>query len=409
MFRRISHPRLVQCRNHARRLLSSDEIRKSQAVADLRAFRNKTKTTKARNGTSDQPVNYRYRPGQENPLISTLWGTSSQEEKGEEDQVIAETKFVPFFDLVDEHMSLQHPDIVDLPSGQSSNIELLFGGSDRESDVPEQTASSKITGNDSVMDPRKSIMDAFQIKMGTIRQSAFQDEDFSQYKYLMEKMKSGGVLNGCRKPVSDWLLSNEKLIDYHLPLLSKCVHEGASTKDEFAFRDELAKQRTAFMKALNIDQEQYHKAVHCLVTIGRRCAKYGKTQAIRVAWEKVKEAGIAVTSDSLNTYLYVSSTFQNQSLSPNPLSSVMDLFGRQDKEMTNRNQSEGATLKKEVDVAEEVATFHDIMYPPSDQTISVRVKSIVSNGDGNAAEALLEQVSGIGRIARPSMQCRKTQ
>ena len=400
MFRRISHPRLFQYQSHARRLLSSDEFRKNKVAADLRALRSKTKTTKRSGNSNDHgPVNYRYRSGQENPLISTLWGKSLQEENEDENKVnLLETEFVPFFDLVDAHMSVPRPGISDMPLGQKSNIELLFDRIDQESHVPKQS-SSKIIETESDTGQRKSILDAFQIKTESKRQSAFLDEDFSQYMNLINDLKSGGILVACGQSISDWLQSDEKAIDYHLPLLSKYAQDGTNNADELAVRDELAKQRTAFMKALNIDDDQYQRAVHYLVTMGHKCAKFGKAQAIKVAWEKVKEAGITLKSDSLNTYLYASSTFQNRSLSSSPLSSVLHLFNREDSETANGltpTQSEGLPLKKEVDVAEEVAVFHDSMYPPSEQTISVRVKAMVSNGNGYAAETLLEQVSGIG-------------
>jgi hypothetical protein len=393
--------------------LSSDELRKSQAAADLRALRSKTKTTKRSANSSDQsPVNYRYRSGQENPLISTLWGKLSQEEEKEDKNKVnlLETEFVPFFDLVDAHMSMQRPGSSDMALGQKPSVAVLFDRIDQESDVTKQS-TSKVAENQVDKGQRKSILDAFHINTeSNTRQSAFQEEDFSQYMNLMNDLKSGGILVACGQALSDWLQSDQKVIDYHLPLLSKYAQEGTNNADELLVRDELAKQRTAFMKALNIDDDQYQRAIHYLVTMGHKCAKFGKAQAIRVAWEKVKEAGITLKSDSLNTYLYASSTFQNRSLSSSPLSSAMDLFGRQDKEMANgltRNLLEGAPSKEEVDVAEEVAVVHDSMYPPSEQTISVRVKAMVSNGHGHAAETLLEQVSGIRYTA--FMQFQQTQ
>jgi pentatricopeptide repeat protein len=38
----------------------------------------------------------------------------------------------------------------------------------------------------------------------------------------------------------------------------------------------------------------------------------------------------------------------------------------------------------------EVATFHDLLYEPTEKSISLRVKHLVANGNASAAEALLD-------------------
>ena len=62
----------------------------------------------------------------------------------------------------------------------------------------------------------------------------------------------------------------------------------------------------------------------------------------------------------------------------------------------NRRQSSGG-----IDLPEEVATFHDTLFNPTEKTLTLRIKALVQTGDARGAERLLEMmpVSVLMRIS----------
>jgi hypothetical protein len=44
-----------------------------------------------------------------------------------------------------------------------------------------------------------------------------------------------------------------------------------------------------------------------------------------------------------------------------------------------------------VNVPEEVATFNDLMYEPTEQSVTIRIKALVAKGDAHGAESLLDR------------------
>ena len=54
------------------------------------------------------------------------------------------------------------------------------------------------------------------------------------------------------------------------------------------------------------------------------------------------------------------------------------------------NQKEGGETEDTIDVASEVALCHDFLYDPSEQSTSIRVRMLVSQGRAKDAERLLD-------------------
>ena len=407
MLRRVSHQARLsaQCLHQSRRQLSSDQQRKSENAALLRATR-KSRTTPA-----DKPtVNYRYRQGQESSSsIASLWGAA------DDDTV----KFVPFFDQVDAHIADKRRggangagiNINQKSKNSKSTLDTLFDELDSadkatQQQQQQQQQQQRLILSDAVTGQRRSILDAFPIPAAPPRRSpnAFDEESCRQYKQVLQDKitKKGKIARSV--VISDWLQSEEKLIDYHLPALDRAVKEGAvSDPDDLEFRDDLEKQRMAFMMTLKINDDEYREALDVLVRVGRACAKQAKSLPLNVAWEKIKEGGFITNNDSLSNFLYVSSTYGTRPFAAGPMGSILDILdpiNRENSHDTNDTGTIEPEEESEVDVAEEIAAFHDNLYAPSEQSLAVRVKAMVRKGNAKAAETLLEHVSDLDATVR---------
>lgn len=323
--------------------------------------------------------------------ISSMWGVDMTTNG-------KPASFVPFFDEVDAYLSNPPRQDADPTTKENLSLETLFDDLDQDAayrDVSKKERP-KLLLNDDVTGRRRSILDAFPLPVSTETQTrsptAFDEEAFSQYAELMNK--TGWSHQS--KTVAEWLLSDKPLLDYNLATLQQIIRFGVSNADEFSFHDEVGKQRLRFMTALNISSEEYHDAVQSLVVMGHRCAKRGLSLPIKIGWEKIKEAGMLVPRDCLSNYLYVLVTYGIRPRSEGPLGSMMELFASANKERAS-NPSENGTPGSEdenevVDVAEEVAAFHDSLYGPTEQSLTIRVKAMIRRGKVEAANNLLNNV-----------------
>jgi hypothetical protein len=316
----------------------------------------------------------------------SLWGDDLDTEK---------KPFVRFFDEVDARIDAKRGERT-----RPSSLESIFDSLDKADLIPRTKNTDKIL-SDEATGERRSIFDVFPVPTPETKDTnpnVFDDDAFVQYETMVQDILGNdkSVKLGDATNMKKWLLQDEKIMDYHLPMLDRMVMEGPvfSSRDGLGFQDELKLQRVDFMKALDLNQKDYDMAEKVLEKVARFCAKEGKSLALDVAWHKVKEAGMQLKQESLSTFLHVTSTYpsvlQNRS---GPLSSIMDIID------PNRKGNEeepgvGATEKERqyIDITEEIAAFHDILYPPSEQSVTVRVKSLVRKGNARAAEELVETV-----------------
>ena len=386
MLRRLSrHHYLVgQCRRQVQHLSQDQEV----ARQELRATR-----PSRRNSATKETVNYRYREGEEQTTsIASMWG------KEEETSGVA-SSFVHFFDEVDAYMS--DPSSIGARSTKKKlSLENLFDEIDKDVAHNSNAVSKghKLLLNDDVTGRRRSILDAFPLPAGSEtparNPTAFDEEAFAQYTEIMLPLKRPHS----SEVVFDWLLSDTPAVEYNLPTLIQSISSGASDPSHLHFRDELEKQRLRFMGVLSITHEQYNDAARALVLLGRVCAKKGMALPVKIGWEKIKEAGILVDDDCLSNYMYVLVTYGIQTRSEGPLGSMIGLFDSLPKEHAAATTTEtgppgSGDESQGVDEAEEVAAFHDNLYDPSEQSLTVRVKALVRKGQAKAASNLLDQVS----------------
>jgi hypothetical protein len=257
---------------------------------------------------------------------------------------------------------------------------------------------------------QRSIFDTFPVHKPR-SPNAYEEEAFDQYcEVLKQTMDNKKFLRGhTSKPLAgekaqaviDWLMSAEPTLECNLPLLDKAIKEGLSDEElseaTDVLRRELKSQQDTFKDHHGWDTEQYRIAVGALRNMGGICARNASAPPLDVAWQKLKEVGYKMDKESLNNFLYVSSTFSIRSAPSygSKRGSVLDfLGGGGGYDLQDETEDETEESPKETaDVAAEVALCHDFLFEPSEQSVSIRVRMLVAQGNARAAETLLDQNS----------------
>jgi len=152
---------------------------------------------------------------------------------------------------------------------------------------------------------------------------------------------------------------------------------------------------------LTIEQinSQFFYAItdNILSALGRYCARRARSSPMIVAWSKIKESGLLLNKDAVSTYLYVVGTMNmgSDSFSGSGLGSIGSMYPLTDNKSTRGGNDvvDGKEEEDEADrflVPEEVATYHDLSTKPTESSISLRIKSLVSKGNVNSAQELLD-------------------
>lgn len=261
----------------------------------------------------------------------------------------------------------------------------------------------------------RSIFDAFPVPEPPPPKSpnAFEDEAYRDYIMIMEdllasdkfgrKHTSKPLEEGLLKEVEAWLRLDEKATEYDLPMMDSALSEGLPPlgKDQrIEFKNQLETQRNTFLESRKWNEKQYTTAKHALIGVGNQCARLARSLPLDVSWEKIKEAGMMLDNTSLDTYLHACTTYTGGRRRSRGLlggvtdSPIFDILGR-----TDERDDDAAEVDNNVaDLPEEVATFHDLLYEPTERSLSIRVSALVAKGDGKGAGELLNSfpVSAIG-------------
>jgi hypothetical protein len=158
--------------------------------------------------------------------------------------------------------------------------------------------------------------------------------------------------------VDGWLLSNAKVMD-RMPRLG--ITNDGTANSQKTFRFHMNEQKHLFLNCTSLTDAQYEFALRILTYMGDFCAKRKSSKPVLVAWYKLQEAGMVPRENCLSTYLYVLSSF--------------------DQDSTDASCA-----------AEQVATFHDALFEPNEKTVTLRIRTMTANDDAAAAEALLESI-----------------
>jgi hypothetical protein len=315
--------------------------------------------------------------------------------------------------------------------------------SPRQNNNNHNTTNSRrfaISGGDA---PRKSIFDAMSATANktattTPRSPNAYDQDtydeyLDQIEEIMEDPKF--LRKQTKNPLADedavsiieWLKAEEPVVSCNLPTLEKALSAGFSLssfsheKEEAAaseqLKQELQAQHDAFLKRFGWNEKQLDMAIGALGQIGRLCAKTASGAPLDIAWNKLKETGCCylIGQKTLINFLYVSSIFSSSVQLSNTMmssssqkgGSVLDFLYESSSEGKirssnkplkgnddNDNNADGASKEEEneepvVDLANDIAMCHDLLYGPSEQSTSIRARSLVAQGRAKEAEELL--------------------
>ena len=209
-----------------------------------------------------------------------------------------------------------------------------------------------------------------------------------------------------------WLRSGEPQVLLNLPSLRKALDEGLSPiqqttpdsgqkilKDRHtaAFRAEVKAQHDRFCEHLGWDEMQKKLAQSILFTVANRCAKEVLGLPVQVIWEKVKEAGVVADKRLLQVLLYVSATSSTGSLQKSAANgrllganSIMDILSKVNHDYAASSPNRDAPdANGAFDQVDEIALCHDLLFEPTEQTINIRSKLLVSQGKAVEADELL--------------------
>lgn len=140
----------------------------------------------------------------------------------------------------------------------------------------------------------------------------------------------------------------------------------------------------------------WFKAKKALARITHQGAKHGHTEIVPFVWYKMKQAGM-MDQNILHTMLYLASSRSSRTrrgarTNSHPrryelasTASVLDMLDDV-AQCSNSNQVDVTDS-----ITDEIATVHDILYTPTEQTIQVRVKRLVDHDQPHEAEELLEE------------------
>ena len=297
----------------------------------------------------------------------------------------------------------------------------------------------------------RPILDMFPVKRKR-SPNAYDKVSFDRYdevilekvmpnKKFLRKHTKQHITGERAQAVIDWLRSDEPSIDCDLPLITKAMQVGSAaglTAEEVAdsskiFQDQLREQRQRFLDHLGWDKIQYESAGSALLFLANICAQTADPTPLEVAWKKLKEAGFPMRQDLLHNYLYVMSMFSTRQTvmtqpfesghhrNVNAVGSILDFLsdaprkknGGDDGKQSNAGPSRVPTTPptsavdtiildddsraKDVDlehigedISLEVALCHDFLYDTSEQSLTVRIRKLVSMGQARMAEQLLD-------------------
>lgn len=154
--------------------------------------------------------------------------------------------------------------------------------------------------------------------------------------------------------VQDMLLSDKIYCESPLDIKGDESHPGSGPGPKNSLRQAMDERRDQILKATNFTEEQFDLAGKCIVLMGSMCAKEKIVPPMIVAWSKMKDIGIILKPNFIMTFLYV--------------------LGLEERYL---------------DVTLEIATFHDLLYSPTEKSVYLRTKALIAMDDPVGAEKVL--------------------
>lgn len=260
----------------------------------------------------------------------------------------------------------------------------------------------------------KSLFDIFKVpEAAPIRSpTAFEAIACDHYQDMLNEIMSNDkkfrrqhtakpIPDSLAHPVVAWLQSEEPTISQDLPSFREALHQGVQPLEPSskhnrcdAFVDETAQQRKRFVQAMGWDKQQFKMAQGTLMQLSNMCAKKANGRPVEVIWEKIKESGI-VDKKILHGVLYASATFSTGSNRRKRAKygrlAGLDVLDTEPRVHGHADDQE--ELEDLVDVTDEIAIYHDLLHNPTEQSINIRVRLLVSQDNAKAAERLVNDQS----------------
>lgn len=269
----------------------------------------------------------------------------------------------------------------------------------------------------------RSIFDVFKIPLAPPPRSpqAFDLDSYNEFCELLEKSlkkvdanadmqfitAAANISKEKKDKVLDWIRAEECLVPTQLELLQSSLTESMIVTCPAKFVSELKQQAQSFQNHMNLEDNQYNFAMQVLRRILTLCVDEHRALAIPVIWNKLKEAG-NLDKTTIDLVLKGCTTFSASILSRNS-----NLPGSHDfltHEAGTRELVDNIQQKKsvQVPVPEQVATAHDLLCDPTNQTISIRVRKLLNKRDSQGALDVIEKhmVCALWNVSNSNLRSR---
>lgn len=219
--------------------------------------------------------------------------------------------------------------------------------------------SSSISSTDNVMKEAETDEDI-----------AFLPSSFKEYQEILEELISSPKFLRKKDPNDVEIVKKHLFSNVNLPILTTTSSSSSDqTENRENLHQELSDQQKLFIQKTNFTKTHLDYMMRALTSLGDRCARLDRKIApLPIAWRKIKESGTILSQRSLNTFLYV---LQNDK---------------------NANNIDSQLIQEEIDEVEDIARMHDILYKPTEQSVSLRIKRMISKGNAKKAEQLLDSM-----------------
>jgi hypothetical protein len=246
------------------------------------------------------------------------------------------------------------------------------------------------------------------------REDSFDRDAYTEYKRLFElvvRKNPKFQRNHTTRPVDarsadiaiQWLLADRPVFPIELPSLAAALNESTTTATELEpseeLRVELFEQRKRFLESTSFDAIQYNLIQFSLSKLAGYCARNvaSSSKILPILWAKLKESGLTEKT-VLHTILYVAANFaksNNNNSTDKFGDSALDVLStpaeRAAKEQRSKKGKKDLSDSTWLDLYHEIAAFHDLLYDPVEQTISIRIQMLVAQGKVAQAELLLNE------------------
>eukprot|EP00977_Amphora_coffeiformis_P024453 scaffold15910_cov193-Amphora_coffeaeformis.AAC.7 len=195
-------------------------------------------------------------------------------------------------------------------------------------------------------------------------------------------------------PVVEYLRREEALCDCSelVSTIKKALQRDyrSSGSDDLKnqLQSEIKKQRDRFFAATGWKEEQYKMLKAALQQAASICAKNGLGEPVELIWLKMKETGV-VEKNAMHTVLHVAATFLPGNRRKRALYGKYS--GGSILQILEGASIEGGCGAEEdlTDIVDEIATYHDLRYEPTEQSLMVRSRLLIAQGNAREAEELL--------------------